>query len=79
MSKLETAKKIIKENIENARFGIFDCPNFTGDSMVCLYAQDGLKILICFSYEYFEVFGLTNEEFEELSKYYDSLQAKEKN
>jgi len=33
----------------------------------------GLTIRICYEWSYFEVFGLTKEEFKELEKYYENL------
>lgn len=73
MNKLEIAKRIIKENIEDARCGIFDTRNIVGDTMETLYNSDGLTIDICYFWMYFEVFGLTEEEFEILERYYNSL------
>lgn len=73
MDKLEIAKRIIKENIEDARCGIFDTRNIAGDTMETLYDSDGLTIDICYFWMYFEVFGLTEWEFEILEKYYNSL------
>ena len=71
--KLEIAKKVIKENYAYADGGIFDCENHFGDPMYRIYDQDGLQIDICYRYEYFEVFGLTNNEFAELESYYEQL------
>lgn len=73
MSKLEKAKEIIKENIEDARHGIFDSRNFVGDPMSNIYNEDGLTIDICYHYEYFEVFGLNAGEFNKLRDYYEKL------
>ena len=73
MDKLEIAKRIIKENIEDARCGIFDTRNIVGDTMETLYDSDGLTIDICYFWMYFEVFGLTKEEFMILEGYYNSL------
>lgn len=70
MNKLQKAKEIIKENLDDARCGIFDCRNVVGDSMSTLYDEDGLTIDICYDYEYFEVFGLSDAEYKELEKYY---------
>lgn len=72
--KLEIAKNVIKENYAYAECGIFDCRNLVGDSMSTIYDEDGLQIEICYDYCYFEVFGLTDKEFEELEKYYDDLE-----
>ena len=73
MDKLEIAKRIIKENIDDARCGIFNTRNLVGDTMETLYDSDDLTIDICYFWMYFEVFGLTEEEFEKLEKYYNSL------
>lgn len=68
--KLEKAKIVIRENYEHAEFGIFDCGNLVGDSMGTLYDDGDLVVLICREYGYFEVFGLTDEEFSELAEFY---------
>ena len=73
MTNLEKAKKIIKDNIKDAQYGIFDSRNVVGDQMTCIYYKDGLQVDICYGYGYFEVFGLSNEEFENLEKYYEDL------
>ena len=73
MDKLEIAKRIIKENIEDARCGIFDTRNIAGDTMETLYDSNGLTIDICYFWAYFEVFGLTEEEFDILERFYNSL------
>lgn len=70
MTKLERAKKIIEENIDDARLGIFDCANCSGDSTVRLNNDADFIVKICYDYEYFEVFGLSASDFEKLEKYY---------
>lgn len=72
MTKLEKAKKIIKDYIDDARYGIFNCSNLAGDRMTTLYEDDELIIKICYNWGYFEVFGLTYEEFEKLEDYYET-------
>lgn len=73
MNKLAIAKKIIKDNFEEGRFGLFNTRNLVGDPMTIIFDREGLRIEICYYYEYFEVFGLSKEEFEELKKYYKQL------
>lgn len=73
MNKLEIAKKIIAKNIDYARCGIFDTRNMVGDTMNNIYDSEDLTIDICYGWMYFEVFGLTNNEFAELEKYYRLL------
>ncbi len=73
MSRLETAKKIIEEHMDTVMWGIFDTHNIVGDFMRTIFNEDGLTIDICDDWGYFEVFGLTGEEFLELKKFYESL------
>lgn len=73
MSNLDIAKEVIKIHFQQAMYGIFNSRNWVGDEMFNIYANDELQIDICYSYEYFEVFGLSSEDFESLSKYYSSL------
>lgn len=73
MTKLERAKKIIEKNIDDARLGIFDCANCSGDLTVRLNDDADLIVKICYGYEYFEVFGLSASDFEKLEKYYYAL------
>lgn len=73
MTKLEKAKKIIKKYFKNAKCGIFDVRNWIGDPMTNIYNDDDLAVDICYKYSYFEVFGLSKDDFIELKKYYDSL------
>ena len=78
MYKLERAKEVIKENYSSYDYGIFNSRNLVGDYMVNIYEdEDGLSIDACPNWAYFEVFGLTNQEFEELKKYYYSLRDEE--
>lgn len=73
MSRLEKAKEIIKANYKEAKHGIFNTRNLVGDHMETIYDWDGLMIDICREYGYFEVFGLTEDEFVKLSRYYIKL------
>lgn len=73
MNKLRKAKEIIKENFKWGDCGLFSSRNLLGDPMVNLYDKNGLTVDICYFYGYFEVFGLTNDEFDELVDYYGQL------
>ena len=73
MTKLEKAKEIIKEHFKEGNCGIYDSRNTTGDWMTSIYNDNSLAIDICYSWEYFEVFGLSDEEFAELCDYYNQL------
>lgn len=73
MTRLEKAKEIIKRDFKLFPCGIFDCRNMCGDTMVTRYVDDDIKIDVCPGWSYFEVFGLTDEEFRELKDFYESL------
>ena len=48
----------------------FNTPNTAGDQMTEVYDNDGIKCLHS-GYGYFEVFGLTDDEFDGLKKWAD--------
>ena len=73
MTKLDIAKKIIKEYYSEADCGIYDSRNIVGDPMTNIYDDGDLTIDICYHYAYFEVFGLSNNEFRELASFYTAL------
>jgi len=73
MNNLEKAKEIVKEYYNVANCGIFSSRNLVGDAMSTIYDDKGLTIDICYGWAYFEVFGLSDAEFEELENYYNSL------
>lgn len=73
MNKLKKAKEIIKEYYKEGDCGIYDSRNIVGDWMTSIYNDNGLAIDICYTWNYFEVFGLSDEEFAELCEYYNQL------
>ena len=73
MTKLQIAKKVIKENYNDGRCGLYNTRNMAGDAMVTIYHYDRLTIDLCPHWEYFEVFGLTYSEFCKLKEFYESL------
>ena len=77
MSKLDIAKDIIKEFYFLADCGIYDTRNIVGDRMTTIYGDNELTIDICYDYSYFEVFGLSKTDFNELKKFYNALDKEE--
>lgn len=73
---VEKVKEVIKNNIEDALYGIFDCRNVVGDPMETIYDEAGVRIELCHNWGYFEVFGLTNKEFLEVESFYKDLISK---
>ena len=74
MDKLQKAKEIIKKYYNEADCGIFNVRNYSDIMMANIYDSDDLAIDICYQYSYFEVFGLDEEQFDELRSFYYSLQ-----
>lgn len=75
MSNLGKAKTIIKENFGAGDCGLFNTRNVAGDNMTTIYEDGEFRIDICYHWSYFEVFGLSVSEFDELLAYYDCLKA----
>lgn len=72
MNKLDKAKEVIMEEISHGNCGIYNTRNILGDSMAEIFNDGELKIDICYSWKYFEVFGLSDNEFKELKKFYNA-------
>ena len=73
ISRMNKVKNVIRGSYIDASCGLFFVPNILGDPMSTLWEEDGVTIDICYDYEYFEVFGLTEEEAKELLAFYNSL------
>ena len=73
---VEKVKEVIENNIEDALYGIFDYRNIVGDPMETIYDEAGVRIELCRNWGYFEVFGLTDEEFAEVESFYGDLISK---
>ena len=66
-------KELIKKNYKDADCGLYNTRNIMGDPMCLLYENGDIRLEICYYYSYFEVFGLSKEEFKLLHKFYKSL------
>ena len=64
MDKIEKLKKFLQENYPNIQ--AFNTKNIIGDYMENVYDEDNIQVDYCPNHEYIEIFGLTDEEFEEL-------------
>lgn len=73
MMYMKEIKKIIKANITDAMLGIFFNRNSVGDVTSTIYKNGEVQVDICHEWDYFEVFGLTEEEQEEIDNYYQKL------
>lgn len=71
---LETVKNLIKENFEDASLGMFFTPNIVGDFMSTLHKGEFFTLKICYKWEYYELFGCTEEEEKVIEDYYAKLE-----
>ena len=53
--------------------GIFSSRNLVGDEMKTIYCDNGVTVDICYEYDYIEIFGLTDDEFQEAAREIDSM------
>ncbi len=55
----------------------FDTPSLTNDHKILIYQGDGITILFCPKWKYFEIYGLGNwnnyEEFKMVERYYHDV------
>ena len=71
MNKIDKLKKFLQENYPNEQ--AFNTRNWIGDNMGTVYDEDGIIVDYCYEYEYIEIFGLTDVEFENLIDDYGRL------
>lgn len=57
----------LKENFEKG-IQMFDTPNIVGDFMVPIYEKYDILVLFAPEYDYIEIFGISDEEFERVEK-----------
>lgn len=71
MSKIDKLKRFLQKNYPNEQ--AFNTRNIIGDIMETVYDEDGIIVDYCYDYEYIEIFGLTDVEFEDLIDDYGML------
>ena len=67
MNKIDKLKIFLQKNYPNEQ--AFNTRNWIGDNMETVYNEDGIMVDYCYNYGYIEIFGLTDEEFEDLIQY----------
>lgn len=72
--RVEKVKEVIAKYFNQADCGIFNSRNNVGDTLFIVYDEDGVEISVCGDWSYFEVLGLTDEEFAEVYCFYNELQ-----
>lgn len=70
---IEEIKDFIAWHYDDARCGLYNSRNTMGDPMHTIFQGEYFTLDISWKWEYFEVFGTNNEEFQELERFYKSL------
>lgn len=65
--RIENLIVFLKENFEKG-IQMFDTPNIIGDFMVPIYMKDDISVFFAPEYDYIEIFGISDEEFEIVEK-----------
>ena len=73
VSRIDKVKNVIRNRYSDATCGLFFNRNWVFDHTSTIWEEDGVTIDICYYHQYFEVFGLTEEEENELLAFYNSL------
>lgn len=66
-------KQTIKNLYPQASCGIFNTCNWCGDLTTNIFSSEHFKVDICYECKYFEVFGTTDKEWDELKRLYEEL------
>lgn len=64
MNKIQDLKNFLQKNYPNIQ--AFNTKNIAGDSMECVYNKNGIVVDYCYYWNYIEIFGLTEKQFENL-------------
>jgi hypothetical protein len=64
MNKIEKLKKFLQENYPNIQ--AYNTRNLVGDYMINVYKADNIRVDYALEYEYIEIFGLSDKEFDDL-------------
>lgn len=70
---LKKVKSLIKKYYVDGDGNLFNSRNAFEDLMCNIFRGEFFTLDICFDYHCFEVFGTTEEEFQELKNFYNNL------
>ena len=65
--RIENLIVFLKENFEKG-IQMFDTPNIAGDFKEPIYKKHDISVFIAPEYDYIEIFGISDEEFERVEK-----------
>ena len=62
MSKIDNLKKFLRTSGLLGK-QVFNCESLVGDEREVVYSKDGVKVLVCYYWDYVEILGLSEAEF----------------
>ena len=65
--RIEKLIKFLKERFENG-IQMFNTPSLVNDFRLPIYSEDEITVLWAPGYEYIEIYGISDEEFERVMK-----------
>lgn len=64
MDKIKKLKIFLQKNYPNIQ--AFNTRNIVGDKLTTVYKEDNITVDYCSFWDYIEIFGLTNKQFDKL-------------
>lgn len=65
--RIEKLVKFLKERFEDG-IQMFNTPSFVNDYRIPIYVEDDITVLYAPSWDYIEIYGISDEEFERVMK-----------
>lgn len=65
--KIEKLIKFLKERFESG-IQMFDTPSLSNDYRIPIYVEDDITVLYAPGWDYIEIYGISDEEFERVMK-----------
>lgn len=65
-NKYSIAKQVLTENFKSSAYGLYNCFALWPDPYYVAYKDNGIEVRVCEHYEYVEVVGLTDKQFDRL-------------
>lgn len=66
MDKYDIAKQILNQCLDNSQYGLYNRFSMLPDPYYVAYKDNKIEVRVCEHYEYVEVVGLTDKQFDRL-------------
>lgn len=65
MSKIDNLKSFLR-NSDLLGKQVFNCESLVCDTREVVYSKDGVRVLVCYYWDYVEILGLSESEFDSI-------------